>query len=63
MKVFKRKFSIGRRLEFRGFLIEGNEDGVKICPDPGKIEAVKEMRTPTCKKVREFLGLSKTLEY
>ena len=50
MKVFKRKFSIGRRLEFRGFLIEGNEDGVKICPDPGKIEAVKKMILPLARR-------------
>ena len=44
-------------------MIEGHEDGVKICPNPGKIEAGTEMKTPTCKKeVREFLGLSRTLE-
>ena len=63
VKISRRKFKIGRSLEFGGFLIDGTSGELRIGPDPSRIEAIRSMKVPESKKqVREFLGVVWTLE-
>ena len=50
-------------MEFRGFLFDGTSGELQIGPDPSRIEAIRSMEVPQSKKkVREFLGVVRTLE-
>ena len=63
LKVLRRKFEIGVKLAFVGFVIDASSGEVVISPDPGRIQAIQRMGSPTNKRqVREFLGLVRTLE-
>ena len=62
IKISKRKFKLGRSIEFGGFLIDGSGEDLKVGPDPSRIKAIQSMQVPKSKKqVREFLGLVRTL--
>ena len=62
IKISKRKFKLGRSIEFGGFLIDGSGEDLRVGPAPSRIEAIKAMEVPRSKRqVREFLGLVRTL--
>ena len=58
MAISKRKFKIGSRMTFAGFLISA--DGVEA--DPAKVKGITNFPTPTCTKdIKSFLGLAQQL--
>ena len=62
IKISRRKFKLGRSIEFGGFLFDGSGEDLKVGPDPSRIEAIQSMQVPKLKRqVREFLGLVRTL--
>ena len=63
LKVLRRKLVVGVKLPFGGFIIDATNGEVVISPDPGRIQAIQRMESPTNKcQVGESLGLVRTLE-
>ena len=62
LKVSRRKFKLGVKISFGGFVIDASSREVVVSPDPDRIQAIQRMGSPTNKcQVREFLGLVQTL--
>ena len=57
-----KKFKIGRRIKFWGFIIANVDGKVNIEADTGKLERIRDFPTPQSKDdIASFVGLVKTL--
>ena len=53
IKISRKKFDLGSRLSFGGFVIDATSGELKICPDPARLEAIKMMKSPDSKETSE----------
>ena len=60
--VSRKKFNMGSTISFGGYLITADGEGVKIKPDPARIQELLDIKPPTnITELRSFLGSMKQL--
>ena len=46
LKVSRRKFKLGVKISFAGFVIDASNGEVVISPDPDRLQAIQKMESP-----------------
>ena len=62
VKISTRKFKMGSKVKFGGFLVTNDEGRAPIEADPGKLDKIQDFPRPLNKDdITNFIGLVKTL--
>ena len=62
VEISTKKFKMGSKVNFGGFLVTNDKGRVQIAADPGKLNKIRDFPRPNSKEdVASFIGIVKTL--